>query len=1021
MSTSTLLLVATLWLPAAPGPWKLVLEDDFERSEVGPGWSARSGKASIQGGRLVLEGAGATILSTRGLAPDVRLEFEAEANPDLPPCDLSAALCGSELWGYHYLLAFGGNSNQVNQILGAGVRAVDPKPPFLIEHGKRYRISATKEGRRLCLEVDGRTVLEAEDPDPVGGPGFDRVGLVTWNGMLVDRVRVWERTSPAPGGPTILRAMPDVGYAWEARTLSAAGPVPPAVARGIELYNARRYREAAEAFRRASPPTLASVAGLAWVVGDLAHDETAEDQEILATLAAEVARATPEDPRARDLALAAEWFRRITVRSRDRVATTRLVMAGRDRNPFWHKARLFQARYHNAWAREAGDARRIREAADMFLELRATWPEVLALREFAGERVAWRPELTRPESAGPAWARWLEECFRRQHAVLDWWFTAGQSPDGQLGGGWGDDVEILRGWVPVASITTAGEPAIAGIERLAEGVWTHCLRDGYSTEIGDVEHSAEPSADALPGMILLRHGDPLWIERNLRSAKTIRERFLAVNDRGRLQFRSAEFGADGVNEHPRAGGDTGYHARAMRHFVALGWYGIPEAREAFLGWCDTWREAILEPVGTKPAGLVPASLFFPSGRIDSPDGRPWHDDGAHYYGFPGIPIKIHEAQLAAAFLSGDRRYLDAVATMLRLATSGPLPNPDPRLPGDDPRNLLADVVHHAHRDVLSVYRWLTGERVFDGYLLAWGSPGQRFQVDRDVERLEADLGRTVEGLRHGWTQLTSEVLQTDRAGLPGEEAVFMAYTGAVRSLTDAGAITLSVTWETPGLEFAALVTEATPARLRVRLHGFQEDEWTVGLRPWRLVPGRYELSIGAPVAPPAGGAPERIAWTEARDVRVVHRGAPIPIRLPPGRTLIVDLRLREAIPRPSELPDLALATRNVVRRDGSGVSVTVHNVGGAAAGPFEVALEARPRLAGTTTPWTRVAAAWAEGLPAIRNLSPSVRTVALALPAGGPLPDAGDLERFDLRVVLDPAGQVEELCEENNAAVPASR
>ena len=122
---------------------------------------------------------------------------------------------------------------------------------------------------------------------------------------------------------------------------------------------------------------------------------------------------------------------------------------------------------------------------------------------------------------------------------------------------------------------------MAAIERLAQGVWQHVLQDGYSGEIGDVEHSAEPSADALPTMILLRYGRPRWVEYNLRSAKTIRERFMGVNDRGFLHFKSAEFGSEGVNTHPRAGGDTGYHARAMRHFVWLAWYGVPEARDVF--------------------------------------------------------------------------------------------------------------------------------------------------------------------------------------------------------------------------------------------------------------------------------------------------------------------------------------------------------------------------------------------------------------------------------------------------------
>jgi hypothetical protein len=61
---------------------------------------------------------------------------------------------------------------------------------------------------------------------------------------------------------------------------------------------------------------------------------------------------------------------------------------------------------------------------------------------------------------------------------------------------------------------------------------------------------------------------------------------MAINQRGRLQFISSEFGTDGVRTEIVAGGDTGYHARAMKHFIWLAWQGIPEAREVFLQWCE---------------------------------------------------------------------------------------------------------------------------------------------------------------------------------------------------------------------------------------------------------------------------------------------------------------------------------------------------------------------------------------------------------------------------------------------------
>ena len=87
--------------PAASEPhpgWKLVWQDDFNRKELGDAWYLRRGIAQIRDGRLFLSGKGATALVDRGFAPDVRLEFTAEANPMLPPCDLSAALGSSNFW-----------------------------------------------------------------------------------------------------------------------------------------------------------------------------------------------------------------------------------------------------------------------------------------------------------------------------------------------------------------------------------------------------------------------------------------------------------------------------------------------------------------------------------------------------------------------------------------------------------------------------------------------------------------------------------------------------------------------------------------------------------------------------------------------------------------------------------------------------------------------------------------------------------------------------------------------------------
>lgn len=973
--------------------WKLSFEDQFDRAEIGPDWSFPGKVAKIVDGRLFIDGAGAHVTIQRPFTSDVKIEFEAEANPNVPPCDIAVSFASGS-----YLLQFGGQNNRVNQIYGY---LVDDKPPFLIEHHKVYKCVAVKEGNRLSYTVNGTRILETTVEDVAGGPGFDRVALVTWNGMFVDHVKVYERTVPAPGGPIVLAALPDVGYRWERRKLSYTGPASASIEGGLAAYNAGKYKEAIEAFTGQKPPTLASLAGLAYVLGDLYHDETVAEKDQLARSARALAQQAANDARAADFALAADWFSRITLKSRDEKSCRRLIGASPANNPFYYKAKFYQTRFKMANAKEGADREGMLKAIDDFNNLKVIWPEHLSLREFTGEQVPWGQELIRPESDGPEWARYLQEAFARQQAILNWWATVRQFPTGELGGGWGDDVEILRGWVPAASISSACETAVGCIERLAQGVWDHVLKDGYDPTIGDVEHTAEPSCDALPTMILLRYGDPKWVEFNLRSAKTIREKFMDIDQRGHLRFKSTEFGTDGVHMGLGGGGDTGYHARAMKHHIWLGWYGVPAARDQFLAWCDGWRDLTVSEIGTKPAGFPPASVFYPSGGIDPPTGKPWYDDRSHYYGFSGLPTMIFNSFATAYVLSGERKFLEPIQIMMELATRGPLRQLNSALPPDHMDNLLAHAAHWSEPDLLSVYRLTTKERIYDEYILRHATATQQYQVNYDLDAYTKTFKNLAAGLRYNWTQHTVEVIQTDRAGLAGSAEVLGAYTGAVRDFRDMGAPTMAVTYDTPDLNFAAMVTENSLTRLRVRLYCFRDGVTKIGLRPWRLLPGSYVLNDGATLA---GERPfqNRYGWGQARQIEHLHRGTPIYVEVPGHKEWVVDMWLRRPIERPAMLPDLAIASRDV-KVAGNGLVVTVHNIGGAASPPSAVVVETR---SGET--WKESARADLPAMPGITVLEPVRQEVTLHI-------EPSRLSQ-GYRVRVDADQKVDELYELNNVA-----
>lgn len=507
----------SVFAEAADANWRPVFQDQFERTELSGDWDVYWGAARIVEGRMYLGGSPAVVILNRSFPSDVQLEFEAEVDPKLPPCDVACGLAGNHWVGYGYLLQFGARNNQCNQLMTLlkgrskpGLLQLVRNPPFRIEHGTTYRCVATKEGNRLTYHVNGVKLLEATDADGLGGPPLDRVCVVTWSGMYVDNVRVTVRASPAPGGAVFIenpQAL-DVGYRWSERVLRWAGgqSLPKIIRRGVEAYNERRYQEAYTLFAGVNPPTRESVSGLAYVVGDPAFQDKEAQRETIARLARALAEQTPDDPGATAFARLADWFRQVTLVSRDKQNSERIHAVGPAHNPFYYKNELFRARFQLAIAQESGYGRNHRQAMELFAALKRLWPDHPGIAQLTGEKIPWSRELVRAASDGPPWARHLQEGLARSHAVLNWWFTARQARDGSLGGGWGDDVELLRSWGMPACITTAGETAIAGIQRLADGVWTNELKeldeDLDEGQFGDIEHGAEPAADTQPLMLL---------------------------------------------------------------------------------------------------------------------------------------------------------------------------------------------------------------------------------------------------------------------------------------------------------------------------------------------------------------------------------------------------------------------------------------------------------------------------------------------------------------------------------------
>ncbi len=724
----------------------------------------------------------------------------------------------------------------------------------------------------------------------------------------------------------------------------------------------------------------------------------------MAQLFDELARIRPNDQRLANYAWAASLFGQIKLFPRSEKQCSLLIALGPEGNPFYDKARLYRARFLRAHGQEGHVAEVLATAQKIFRELKAKAPDNIQLRELTGESVPWGEELINRYPDAPRWAALLHEIYIRQLTIMNWWFTERQYPDGQLGGGWGDDVELLRSWGPFALISNADPVVRDGIGKLCQGVWDHVLRDGYAPDIGDVEHSAEPSADSIPTMLALRYGDPLWYERNLASCRRIRDYYTAVDNKGFIRFKSGHFGGEGVSEHLQHGGDNHYCARPMKHFLWAAWYGNEGAKDFYVDWVRGWTSATMTAAYTKPAGVPPASIWYPSGDIAPPNGvAAWNDPVYNIYGCCRIgEFRIQDTFLAGYYFSGDPYFLQPLHAWMRFYES--------QMPLDAPKNptIEENATVWAIRNskdtwksdqVLAQYRWMTADSTYDE-LFHRQRIQHRLHLPGDFDHLVARLEATVKRLRTNFNLYTREVLQTDRAGLPGSELAFSVFTGAVREWKDAGVPTMAVTWEFPSPDFAAIVPYATKDHLRAWIYNFSKDKARVGMYLWRLQPGRYDVRTG--LLGKGQGYLRKQQWHEPVYITLRHKGDMYQVDIPSRKEYVIDLRLVNPQPRPNGAADAAIAQRDVTitqKEEGKfTVNVTIHNLGNRAVKNLTVALQRADRQESSEIARKTI------DLPGCRDLQP--RSVTISFMVADP--------KTELAMVLDPQQKVLELNELNN-------
>ena len=547
-------------------------------------------------------------------------------------------------------------------------------------------------------------------------------------------------------------------------------------------------------------------------------------------------------------------------------------------SPFFPLTQIYEARmltwtvlgYGSWWSLPENRLAKLARTRHMIEGLISRFPQNRLLRMYLGE--PYPPKKTYvPAPGAPAWAVYQREGVERLADIVEWWIDNRLRENGEYGGGWGDDCEMWRVWMPVL-IAFEDPKIVAAQEFFSRALLSQPhMAGGYTSIMSDVEHTAEDSADTITPMMMLKAEDPHWIRYAELFATYMRDLWTGRNERGLLQFRSTYFTSSEIDLTPRKACAAVYEARAVQP-VLLYWLRTANAdlTDLFTAWLDGWVDAALREERGKPAGIIPSAVHWPDGTIGGL-GENWWKPGNYtddpLYVWPSAMSMMTQSLVQGWHLTGNEKYLEPIKAMARIRQEyldNPAPHPEPGTAawcGQRMGGLIP---------ALAKIRMLSGTTEFDRLLETDSNAYTRYRFFKDKSGMETALRNTAEAFRSYGPGYTSEVRCTDRlirfpqlftnaamfekplAGVhvPNSQLLFSTLTGEPGS---GSYFPLNaVRWLTPPRDFAALVQDSGADRLQAELFHFGTEPREFEAELYLLEKGNYgveliDLETGHPI------------------------------------------------------------------------------------------------------------------------------------------------------------------------------
>ncbi len=551
---------------------------------------------------------------------------------------------------------------------------------------------------------------------------------------------------------------------------------------------------------------------------------------------------------------------------------------------WFYRARMIiwvSLEYGGVWSHDEEFQRYAGKARQLLNQAHEVFPDNKLISMYLGKAIP-SPAYDSPADV-PEWAVYQREGLQRLSEIIHWWIDNRLQENGEYGGGWGDDCEMWRWWIPV--LIGFDDPKITQAQEFfSKSLLSQPhMKGGYTSHMSDVEHTAEDSSDAMTPMMHLDADNPLWRDRALRLVDLMENLWTGVNQRGFLQFKSTYFTSEKNDLRTERACDSVYHPRAMQPAL-LYWQRTQDKRltTIFSKWMDGWVDATARAERGKPAGVIPSAIHWPSGTVGG-TGKDWWKPENYketLYDWPSAMTMMLHTLLQTHLMTGSESYLEPIRSMARIRLDylkhPPSGNTEPGSEAWCARSINL-------KSVLTKYRFFSGSHEFDELLQKENDPYYTFRLTQDRKSLTKSLRKNAEALSVNFPGYTEEVRYTDRcirfpaflqrSGWNDEDTAspnpMLLYASATGDPGDALYFPLNrVRWLTPAQDIAALVTDANEDKFAAELFHFGSKPRKMGAELYMLQEGVYCYTVKSDAGDifdsgqfTVNGAKERIYFT----------------------------------------------------------------------------------------------------------------------------------------------------------------